>query len=100
MVGIDYLSAKKSKEVVSGSKGLAGEEVFVILTACFLSLWDFFFFLLNGNLNLFAKWRRCLEMPLKNILQHKGNNQQSKIPGEAEAMRSRRVVTKEKNAFS
>ena len=44
MVGIDYLSAKKSKEVVSGSKGLAGEEVFVILTACFLSLWVFFFF--------------------------------------------------------
>lgn len=30
----------------------------ISLTACFLSLWDFFFFfLLNGNLNLFAKWR-------------------------------------------
>ena len=37
MVGTDYLSANKSKEVVSGSKGLAEEETFVILTACFLS---------------------------------------------------------------
>ena len=60
MVGTDYLPAKKCKEVVSGSKGLAGEEVFAILTACFLSLWFFFFFfffLLNGNLNMFVKWR-------------------------------------------
>lgn len=83
MVGIDYLSAKKSKEVVSGSKGLAGEGGVCYFDCMFSQLVDFFFFffLLNGNLNLLAKWR-CLEMPLKNILQHiKGITSRARFQG-------------------
>ena len=65
--------------VLGGGRGL-----FIILTTCFFSL-CVCLFLLDGNLSMFVKWREMSgDISEEHTeVKYKGNNQQSKIPGEA-----------------